>query len=55
MKTKLLVLLCWMFYYAVIQTADAVWLFFSIYSGILAICSFFYSLENKKPKPKKSK
>jgi hypothetical protein len=28
MKTKLLVLLCWMFYYAVIQTADAVWLFF---------------------------
>ena len=55
MKTKLLVLLSWIFYYAVLQTADDVWLFFTVYSCVLATCSYFYSLENKTHKVKKRK
>ena len=55
MKTKMLVLICWICNYAVIQTGDGVWLFFTVYSGILAVCAHFYSIENRKPKPKKSK
>ena len=55
MKTKLLVLLAWIFYYAVLRTADDVWLFFTVYSCVLATCSFFYSLDNKNHRPKKTK
>jgi len=53
MKTKLLVLLAWIFCYAVLRTADDVWLFLTVYSCVLATCSFFYSLDNRRQPPKK--
>ena len=55
MKLKLLIMTTWLSYYAVLRTADGVWLFFTIYSGILAICLYLYSLENTTPKKKKKR
>jgi len=53
MNTKLLILLAWGSYFALRQTADDFWRFSLIYSAVLAICSFFYGLDNKTGKPKK--
>jgi len=53
MKTKLLILLSWGSYFALRQTADDFWRFCLIYSAILAICSFFYGMENKTRKSTK--
>lgn len=53
MNTKLLILLAWIFYFALRQTADEFWLFCLVYSCVLAACSFFYRWENKSISPKK--
>ena len=53
MNTKMLIFLSWGSYFALLQTADEFWRFCLIYSAILAICSFFYGLENKSGKAKK--
>jgi hypothetical protein len=53
MNTKLLIFLAWGFYFALRQTADEFWRFCLIYCAILAVCSFFYRLENKPAKSKK--
>ena len=47
MKTKLLIFFAWMFLLALRQTADQFWLFYVIYTSVLATCTFFYTLENK--------
>ena len=47
MNTKLLILLAWIFYYALRQTADDFWRFCLIYSCVMAACTFFYRMENK--------
>ncbi len=53
MYTKLLILLAWVFYFALMQTADDFWRFLLMYCAVLAICSLFYRQENKPNKSKK--
>jgi hypothetical protein len=53
MNTKLLILLVWAFYFALRQTADDFWRFCLVYGAVLAVCSFFYGLENKPDRAKK--
>ena len=47
MNTKVFVLLAWICYYALRQTADDFWLFCLIYCCVLATCTFLYGMENK--------
>ncbi len=47
MNTKLLIFLAWMSHLAFRQTADDFWRFGLIYTAVLAICTFFYKLENR--------
>lgn len=54
MNTKLLILIAWLLYFAVLQTADNVWFFYLVYSCVLATCAFFYNLEHK-PRTSKGK
>ncbi|MGD9366593.1 MAG: hypothetical protein PVH87_12920 [Desulfobacteraceae bacterium] len=55
MNTKLLILIAWLSYFALRQTADDFWRFCLIYSCVMATCTFFYRLENKSATPKKKK
>jgi low temperature requirement protein LtrA len=52
MNTKLLILLSWIFYFALLQTADEFWRFCLVYSCVLVAFSFFYRWENKSNTPK---
>lgn len=54
MNTKLLIVLAWIFYFALRQTADEFWRFCLIYSCVLATCTFFYQRENKPANSTKS-
>lgn len=47
MRPKLLILLAWIFFLAASRTDDVLWLFCLIYCCIMALCAFFYRLENK--------
>jgi len=53
MRPKLLILLAWIFFLAVRRTQDEIWLFCLIYCCIMALCAFFYLLENKSKKADK--
>jgi hypothetical protein len=44
---KLLLFLTWIFYLAVRRTADEVWFFCMIVSGLMATCAVFYNLGNQ--------
>lgn len=55
MNTKLLILIAWLLYFIVLQTADSVWLFYLIYSCVLATCAFFYNLEHRTRVTKRKK
>ncbi len=47
MNTKLLVFLAWLFNLALHRTADDFWRFCLIYAVVMAICTYFFNLENK--------
>jgi hypothetical protein len=55
MNTKLLILIAWISYYILCRTADDFWLFWLVYSCVLATCTYFYQQENKPPARKKNK
>ena len=55
MNAKLLLFLTWVFYLTERRTSDSIWFFCMIYSAILTLCAFFYSLENSSAKPAKNK
>ncbi len=48
MNTKLLLLITWLLYFVVIQTADDVWRFYLVYSCVLTACAIFYNREHKR-------
>lgn len=55
MNTKFLVFLAWMFNLALLRTADEFWRFCLIYAAVMAICTYFYNMENKTPAGSKKK
>jgi len=55
MNTKLLILIAWISYFALKQTADDFWRFCLIYSCVMATCTFCYRLENKPKATNKNK
>jgi hypothetical protein len=55
MNTKLLILIAWLCYFALKQTADDFWRFCLIYSCAMATCAYLYRLENKSAPPKNKK
>ena len=48
MNFKLLIFLTWIFYIAVRRTADEIWFFCMITSGLLTTCALFYNLGTRK-------
>ena len=55
MSIKFLIFSAWMFLLAFRQTADDFWRFCLVYATVLAICTFFYTLENKPKSSSKKK
>ncbi len=55
MNTKVLIVLAWMSYFALRQTADGFWLFCCVYSCVLATCSYFFQQDQKPHTNKKKK
>jgi len=53
MRPKLLIFIAWIFFLAARRTQDEIWLFCLIYCCIMALCAFFYRLENKSEEAKK--
>ncbi len=46
MNLKLLIFLTWLFYVIERRTADELWFYCMVCSGILAMCAYFYRKEN---------
>lgn len=49
MNPKMLIVLAWIFYLLRQHTADSLWLFCMVYCCVLAVCVFFYRMENRTP------
>lgn len=55
MNLKVLLFLTWIFYLAVRRTADEIWFFCMIVSGLMSACAMFYNLGNRQPGTVKAK